>query len=173
VSETEPERLVTERHATHGSYAENVTYVQKLKDIMRAQPGWGDVPPPQREALDMIAHKTGRILHGQPDFADHWADIAGYAQCVLRILPETVETTEDRFRAICAHWFLTQAMVLVREQPGWAAMSADERGFVLSSIFTEIGFITNNRADLRLPWQRISDAAQTIARSLMDGGTPA
>ena len=27
----------------------------------------------------MIAHKIGRILAGNPDFKDHWDDIAGYA----------------------------------------------------------------------------------------------
>lgn len=30
--------------------------------------------------LEMIAHKVGRILAGNPHFEDHWADIAGYAR---------------------------------------------------------------------------------------------
>lgn len=38
--------------------------------------------PDQQEALDMIAHKLGRILNGDPDYADSWADIAGYARLV-------------------------------------------------------------------------------------------
>ena len=37
---------------------------------------------PAKEALDMIAHKIGRICAGNPNFKDHWADIAGYAQLV-------------------------------------------------------------------------------------------
>lgn len=36
----------------------------------------------QQEALDMIFHKIGRILNGDPDYADSWADIAGYARLV-------------------------------------------------------------------------------------------
>jgi hypothetical protein len=36
----------------------------------------------QREALDMIAHKIGRILNGDPNYADSWVDIAGYAKLV-------------------------------------------------------------------------------------------
>jgi len=36
----------------------------------------------QQEALDMICHKIGRILNGDPDYADNWHDIAGYAQLV-------------------------------------------------------------------------------------------
>jgi hypothetical protein len=34
----------------------------------------------QREALDYIAGKLARILSGQPGYADHWDDIAGYAK---------------------------------------------------------------------------------------------
>ena len=36
----------------------------------------------QVEALDMICHKIGRIINGDPDYADSWHDIAGYAQLV-------------------------------------------------------------------------------------------
>lgn len=34
----------------------------------------------QRESLSMIFHKIGRILAGDPNFRDHWDDIAGYAK---------------------------------------------------------------------------------------------
>ena len=40
----------------------------------------------QREALDMIAHKIGRIFAVDADFLDHWLDIAGYATLVHRQL---------------------------------------------------------------------------------------
>jgi hypothetical protein len=36
----------------------------------------------QAEALDMICHKIGRIVNGDPDYADSWIDIAGYAKLV-------------------------------------------------------------------------------------------
>jgi hypothetical protein len=36
----------------------------------------------QREALDMIAHKIGRILNGDPNYADSWHDLEGYARLV-------------------------------------------------------------------------------------------
>ena len=35
-----------------------------------------------REALFMIAHKIGRIVNGDPWYADSWVDIAGYAKLV-------------------------------------------------------------------------------------------
>jgi hypothetical protein len=34
------------------------------------------------EALDMICHKIGRIVNGDPAYADSWHDIAGYAKLV-------------------------------------------------------------------------------------------
>jgi hypothetical protein len=34
------------------------------------------------EALDMIAHKIGRIVNGDPMYDDSWRDIAGYATLV-------------------------------------------------------------------------------------------
>lgn len=44
---------------------------------------YGDhLAPDQQEALDMICHKIGRIINGDPDYADSWHDIAGYAQLV-------------------------------------------------------------------------------------------
>lgn len=42
--------------------------------------------PDQQEALDMIFHKIGRIINGDPDYADSWHDIAGYAQLVANRL---------------------------------------------------------------------------------------
>jgi hypothetical protein len=33
----------------------------------------------QRAALAMIAHEIARIMHGDPNYADSWVDIAGYA----------------------------------------------------------------------------------------------
>jgi hypothetical protein len=36
----------------------------------------------QMEALEMIFHKIGRIVNGDPDYDDSWVDIAGYAQLV-------------------------------------------------------------------------------------------
>lgn len=42
----------------------------------------------QQEALDMIMHKIGRIINGDPNYIDSWVDIAGYAQLVADQLEE-------------------------------------------------------------------------------------
>ena len=49
-----------------------------LKQIMRAAPKWGDLKYHEQETLEMVAHKVGRILTGDPHFHDHWHDAAGY-----------------------------------------------------------------------------------------------
>ena len=49
-----------------------------------------DLADYQIEALHMICHKIGRILNGDPDYADSWHDIAGYAQLVANRLNSEV-----------------------------------------------------------------------------------
>jgi hypothetical protein len=80
--------LIAERQGTHGVFRENTVYMQAHKDLMRAQPGWEKLEPWQKEALDMFAHKIGRILHGDPNYKDHWDDLVGYAKRVSDYLPK-------------------------------------------------------------------------------------
>jgi hypothetical protein len=78
--------LVQERGKTHGRFKDHASCTQDLKSVItahlemrskRLQSGLSDQ---QIEALEMIAHKIGRIIAGDPDFDDHWDDIAGYAK---------------------------------------------------------------------------------------------
>lgn len=72
--------LLQEREKTHGSFATNAQISQELKRSFRYHRGRGTITEVQAEALDMIALKLSRILSGQANHADHWDDIAGYAQ---------------------------------------------------------------------------------------------
>ena len=78
------EGLLAERGKTHGPYADHAYYTQRTKAVWRDCPGWHRLSADQRESLDMIAHKVGRILAGDPNFPDHWDDIAGYAKLTSR-----------------------------------------------------------------------------------------
>jgi len=71
--------LLMEREETHGRFSMNAEISQGLKAAFRAH-RYSELPPAQREALDMIALKVSRILSGQGHYADHWDDVAGYAQ---------------------------------------------------------------------------------------------
>lgn len=70
---------LAERAKTHGDYTGHANTTQALKDVIRGGRTYGMLDAHERETLDMIAHKIGRIVSGNPHFADHWHDIAGYA----------------------------------------------------------------------------------------------
>lgn len=82
VARREVAEVTAVRGSTHGDFTDNGIIMQGLKDLMRTRPGWARLSPHQREALDMIQHKIGRILSGDPNYADHWLDIEGYARIV-------------------------------------------------------------------------------------------
>lgn len=68
------------RAATHGEYLDHARVTQELKAVIRSGPSYENCTDHERETLDMIAHKIGRIVSGNPHFTDHWHDIAGYAR---------------------------------------------------------------------------------------------
>lgn len=76
------------RANTHGSFIDNGQIMQEFKELARSGKNWIELAPHQREAIDMILHKLGRILCGNPNFSDHWHDIAGYATLVENTLIE-------------------------------------------------------------------------------------
>ena len=49
---------------------------------MQMTGGWDRLSADQRESLEMVQHKVARILNGDPNYADSWVDIAGYAKLV-------------------------------------------------------------------------------------------
>lgn len=73
---------LAERESMYGEYTNVASTAQCLKDVMRVTKGWINLSPSQRESLDMVANKIARILNGDPNIADHWHDIAGYARLV-------------------------------------------------------------------------------------------
>jgi hypothetical protein len=76
----ETKGLLDERNKTHGSFIINSRVSQGLKEVIRKEGGYSVLDRVHREALDHIFGKIGRIMAGQPEFDDHWDDIAGYAQ---------------------------------------------------------------------------------------------
>ena len=80
------EALITERGSRYGKFKDGAEIMQELKTVMREVDGWHNLTPSQREALDMIQHKIGRILNGDPTYDDSWKDIAGYATLIVNEL---------------------------------------------------------------------------------------
>ena len=79
-------QTLSERGERYGPFEGHAKITQHLKATMRLYPGFHNLTDSQTEALDMIAHKIGRILNGDPNYADSWVDISGYAQLVVRQL---------------------------------------------------------------------------------------
>lgn len=78
--------ILNEREKTHGAYASTAAMAQMLKDCMKNSQNWLTMDDTQRESLDLIATKIARILSGNPREKDHWVDVAGYANLVVRQL---------------------------------------------------------------------------------------
>ena len=82
---TDVNETLAERGSRYGKFKDHAEITQKLKNqiadfrfIHKKPP----LSPDQQEALDMICHKIGRIVNGDPNYADSWLDIAGYAKLV-------------------------------------------------------------------------------------------
>jgi hypothetical protein len=81
---TDVDQVLDSRAKDYGKFIEGAEIMQLLKRLVhnyieaRGTPLAFD----QREAIDMIIHKLGRIINGNPDKVDHWVDIAGYATLV-------------------------------------------------------------------------------------------
>ena len=81
---TNIDTMLAERGSRYGTFSGHAEVAQGLKRFMAqelAKRG-KTLADDQWEALEMIAHKIGRIINGDPDYADSWADVAGYSKLV-------------------------------------------------------------------------------------------
>ena len=81
---SEVNATLVERGNRYGSFTGHAAVTQDLKNIIKFHLNSRNkkLYDDQQEALDMICHKIGRIINGDPDYADSWHDIAGYATLV-------------------------------------------------------------------------------------------
>ena len=81
---SEIDAILNERGSRYGNFLDHARITQKLKSVAHQFAGeqGKTFDADQAEAIDMIFHKLGRILNGDPNYADSWIDIAGYAQLV-------------------------------------------------------------------------------------------
>lgn len=73
---------LAERGTRYGTFTSHAKITQNIKRAMQDSPNWEKLDDDQREALEMTAHKIGRILNGDPNYADSWHDIIGYTRLV-------------------------------------------------------------------------------------------
>lgn len=74
----ETREILSEREKTYGDYTKVSWASQDLKAVI-SNHSIGAINTHQRESLDMICNKIARIICGDPEYKDSWADISGYA----------------------------------------------------------------------------------------------
>jgi len=87
----EVRETLDQRDKLYGGFANVAELSQGLKNTLRKHEANDELcidklTPAQLEALEMILHKTSRILNGDPNLKDNWVDIAGYATLVADML---------------------------------------------------------------------------------------
>lgn len=80
---------LAERGSRYGDFTEHARVAQAIQAVMRhltgelnSGRGWYALDDVKRQALTVIADKIARILTGDPNYADNWHDIQGYAKLV-------------------------------------------------------------------------------------------
>lgn len=97
------ESTLEQRGNRYGDFSDHSRISQALQDVMRQHRArlipypkdeldwftpWDQLTPVAKQALTVIADKIARILNGDPNYADNWHDIQGYAKLVEDRLPK-------------------------------------------------------------------------------------
>jgi hypothetical protein len=80
---TEINNILEERGNRYGDFDRHAQITQDLKRVMHNAPKWRNLTASQKEAVEMIAHKLGRMLNGDVTYQDNVVDIIGYATLML------------------------------------------------------------------------------------------
>lgn len=85
---TEINNVLAARGNRYGAFDRHAQITQDLKLIMHQSPKWRYLTASQKEAMEMIAHKMGRMLNGDVTYQDNVVDIIGYATLMLNDMRE-------------------------------------------------------------------------------------
>jgi len=78
--------LLENRGLTHGDYKDNSKITTLMWEVIskHLQNNNKEISPEQEYALYMIIGKISRIVSGDSSFTDHWEDIKGYSELVIK-----------------------------------------------------------------------------------------
>lgn len=87
--------VLEERGQKYGEFEDHATVSQSIKQAMQDSKNWNGLDYDMTECLEMVAHKIGRILNGDPYHIDSWTDICGYVRLVeKRLIEQKAEASE-------------------------------------------------------------------------------
>lgn len=94
--------VLTERGSRYGDFTIHANITQTMKRSMRAETGvkYDALPDYVKEALEMVCHKIGRIVNGDPFYEDSYVDIIGYTQLALDAIREAKQKDERKTSGI-------------------------------------------------------------------------
>lgn len=96
------DETLKERGNRYGDFTDHAEVTQEIKRAMAIGQNWEYLPDDMRECLEMVGHKIGRILNGDPDYIDSWTDIIGYTRLVeKRLISEQAEPKAINPEAPC------------------------------------------------------------------------
>ena len=88
------DETLKERGSRYGEFPDHADITQGIKSAMANSNNWGGLDNDMRECLEMVAHKIGRILNGDPYYIDSWTDIIGYTRLVEKRLIDEQQTAK-------------------------------------------------------------------------------
>jgi hypothetical protein len=74
--------VLAARGRRYGDFKTHAQITQDLKKVMQKTKQWSGLSADKKEALEMLAHKIGRVLNGDPEYEDSWRDMEGYSRLV-------------------------------------------------------------------------------------------
>ncbi len=81
---TSVDEILDTRAQNYGKFKDGAALMQSIKRTLAEHAAKHNktFADDQWEALEMIVHKIGRIVNGNPDAEDSWRDVSGYATLV-------------------------------------------------------------------------------------------
>lgn len=78
------DEVLQDRGRKYGNYLDQASIAETIRTLLFGVVAQRNInlDPDQADALHMIAVKLSRIVNGDPNYADNWRDIAGYATLV-------------------------------------------------------------------------------------------
>ena len=104
------DNTLAERGERYGAFTGHAEVTQSIKCAIGSGENWDTLPDDMKEAMEMVAHKFGRILNGDPYYVDSWTDCIGYLRLVEKRLidnidePDTVAEKEEDIPTIHLVW---------------------------------------------------------------------
>lgn len=141
-------KTLNERGTRYGDFTHHARICQELKHVMmeRSGGGWYRLNSVQKQALDVIADKIARILSGDPNYADNWHDIQGYAKLVEDRLPKEVkvETTMGASEGLTGEWPYAKDAGKDKDQPDPLGDLPPELREVFRKALSDLGMEAQN-----------------------------